>query len=138
MIKLVSVYPVTPYKLEIMWDLMREATPDQSISHKNMPLWEEHVAYVDSHPHPLWDFIKVGEDYVGTIYISKRGEIGIRIFNVFQHKGYGTEALKMIRKHYPGKLYANINPNNQISIDCFTKLGAKLIQYTYEIPREQT
>ena len=38
---------------------------------------------------------------------------------------------------YPGKLYANINPNNKISIDCFTKLGAKLIQYTYELPRVQ-
>lgn len=118
--------------IDILYQLLKERTPDQSISHKKMPTLAEHISFIDSDPYLAWYFVEVDE-IVGTIYITRQREVGISIFKHQQGKGYGKEAVKMLRNIHPGRLLANISPLNDKSIDFFKGLGAKLIQFTYEL-----
>ena len=136
--KLVDVYPSMPYTL--LYTLLEERTPEQSISHKKQPTFPEHIAFVDSLPYKHWYLIRE-DDWLGAIYINEVEypqetirEVGISLFNKYRGKGYGTEALKMLMERHPGNLYANINPDNYPSKMFFTeKFGAKLIQQTYAL-----
>ena len=127
--RLVDVYDVeigTTY----LFDLLKERKKDESISHKKMPLWKDHVAFVDSKPYKYW-YLIVDDCVVGSIYLTKRNEVGMSIFRLFRRHGYASEALTMFRRKHKGKLYANINPNNHASIAFFKKRRFTPLQVTY-------
>lgn len=130
--KLVDVYDrsnrlVSHYYL---FQLLKSRTANQSISHKKMPTWKEHIKFVDSKPYKAWYFIDDG--WVrGSIYLTKRNEVGISIYKKERRKGYASKALAMLRKKHKGKLYANINPKNRASISFFKKHGFTPLQVTY-------
>lgn len=127
-----SVYGFTQETTsDILWDLLDERTPEQSISHKGMPTNDEHLSFIASKPYQAWYFIFASDDIVGSIYLSKRGEIGISIFKEYWGKGYGKQAVKMLMEMNSGPFYANINPGNTPSIKLFKNLGFKHIQQTY-------
>lgn len=118
--------------LRSLYDLLAERTPEQSISHKAMPTFEQHRAFVASNPYLEWLLIEEKERVVGSIYLSKQDEIGVFIFNKYQGEGRGAQAVSMMMARHPKKrLLANINQKNEASINCFTNLGFKLIQQTY-------
>ncbi len=137
-----SVYH-TPGALETLYALLQERTPEQSISHKKMPTFDEHRKFVMSMPYVSWMVMEteVGTDMagwnktiVGTVYVTRQHELGIMLFKRFHHQGYGTEALEWVRNTFKGqRLLANINPANAPSIAFFEKHGARLIQHTYEV-----
>ena len=133
MIELHSVYR-HPGRDQILYELLKERTPEQSISHKQMPEWDDHVKFIDSYPYREWYFI-VNEDsqIVGSLYLTRQNEIGISIFMEFQRKGYAEEAIKFVSQMYCGPLLANVNPLNKPSRELFEKLGGKVIQVTYEL-----
>ena len=132
MISLINVY-YEENRFAILYRLLGERTPDQSISHKGMPDYPEHVEFVESLPYKTWCFIHAPEEdgYVGTVYLSKQNEIGVFIFNQYQRKGYGQEAVKVLMEANDGPLLANINPQNTASAKMFESLGFKHIQNTY-------
>jgi RimJ/RimL family protein N-acetyltransferase len=133
-LKLISVYDL-PFMqtCKVLYDLLTERTPEQSISHKKMPTFAEHSHFVMNQPYPEWYMIDDG-GYVGSIYLTKANEIGISVFNKFQGRGYGKRAVRMlVDKHKGKRLLANINPLNERSIKFFTELGFKHIQQTYEL-----
>jgi RimJ/RimL family protein N-acetyltransferase len=116
----------------LLYQLLGERTQDQSISHKKMPTMEEHRAFIKSHPYKKWWLLYAPDvGYVGSIYISKQREVGIAIFQKYQKKGYGKEALELLRQKFPGKLVANINPKNEQSKRFFESEGFTLRQHTY-------
>lgn len=117
--------------INILYDLLAERTPEQSISHKGMPTMDEHTAFVRSQPYQAWYMIDVDGDYVGCVYLSKAREIGVSIFEKRRGKGYATQAVEELMRKWPGKFYANINPANAASIAFFSKLGFQQIQVTY-------
>lgn len=119
--------------VQILYDLLLEREPHQSISHKAMPTLEDHAKFVRNHPYLAWFLIQVDGEYVGAIYLTQLKEIGVGIFKRFQGKGYGKEAVKKIMSSYKGPFLANINPQNQASINLFQRLGFNLIQYTYKL-----
>lgn len=137
-INLWNVYfKMEPYDpIEVLWELMKERTADQSISHKRLPTIEQHVAFVLSHPYHEWYLVHTRSNgVVGSVYLTNHREIGVFIFNRYQAAGFGTAAIVEIMKRYPGeRLLANINPANTASIKTFEKLGARHIQNTYELP----
>lgn len=135
MIELLDVYNQdTRYRvLKMLYIWLEQRTPDQSISHKQMPTSHEHIAFVGSKPYPLWFMIKSGNFYVGNIYLTAQREVGIHIDNDHRGKGYGSAALKALREISPGPLLANINPANSASIEFFKKHGATLLQHTYKL-----
>lgn len=137
MLKLIPIYQVDG-RYKILYELLGERTPEQSISHKGMPSFEEHCEFVDSNPYPYWYFIhdEDGAGIVGSIYLTDSREIGISIFEQFRGNGYATKAIQGLIKHHPGRFLANINPANQASINLFKKFGARHIQNTYEFGGE--
>jgi RimJ/RimL family protein N-acetyltransferase len=125
-----------------LYKLLQERDETTNISHKGLPDFETHRAFVESKPYADWCFIgidhwKNGDCFdlvVGACYLSKQDEIGVFIFKAYQGKGYGWRAVKaLIDKHGPRRYLANINPRNERSADLFARMGFKLIQHTYEL-----
>lgn len=128
------------YNTSILYQLLFERNLDKSISHIEMPTFELHKEFVKSDPYKHWYLIY---DYnlkhlvVGSIYLSKNNEIGLFIFDKYKRQGYGSSALNTFIDTIckdEKVLYANINPNNQESIDFFTKrFNFTHIQNTYRL-----
>jgi len=117
----------------VLYKLLSERTPEQSISHKGMPTLEEHLKFIALKPYHAWYLIVDEDETVGSIYLTKQREIGIFIFNKFQKQGYAEEAIKLLMEKWPGRFLANVNPLNVPSIGLFNKMGFKLIQQTYAL-----
>ncbi len=132
MIDFESVYK-NHENIKTLYELIKERTPWQSISHVEMPTWDAHVGFVMSYPYHVWNIIKAENESVGSIYLTYEREIGISIFESHRGKGYGESAIRMLMSICPGKFLANINPKNQPSIKLFEKLGGKQIQVTYKL-----
>ena len=135
---MIELQPIFRYRdhVQVLYDLLGERTPDQSISHGEMPDLETHAKFVRSKPYDAWYFIvdnEVLEGIVGSLYLTDRKEIGIAIFEKYKGKGYGTEAVKKIMAMWKGPFYANINPVNTPSVKFFKGLGAELVQHTYRL-----
>ena len=126
--------PVTSTGLDYqkLYALLAERTPEQSISHKRMPAWNEHCSFVDSKPYLAWYMICDHGEVIGAVYLSKQREIGIAIFLAHQRKGYGRAAVQELMRLHPGNFLANINPKNEASIRFFESMGFTHIQNTYE------
>ena len=147
MIKLLSIYREMEKQdsYKVLYDLHSEVEPVEAISHKKMPPFEQHKAFVSSKPYQYWYFIYAGENIVGSILLThehkprtnpnvRYREVGIRIFKKYQHMGFGSDAIQELRRLHPGRMLANINPENKNSQRFFKKLGAKPLQVTYELP----
>lgn len=130
--RLVSVYD-HPDSPSVLFELLKERTPDMSISHKEMPTAAQHMQFVCSKPYEHWFLIERDGIYLGSVYLTKAREVGIFIFAAYQRRGYGVQALKLLIERSPGKLLANINPKNERSKALFEGLGFRHIQNTYEL-----
>lgn len=129
--KFVDVYSWVDGTAHLLYVLLGERSIKQSISHKKMPSFDEHIKFIRSRPYPYWYLIKVRKKYVGAIYLTDRREIGIGIFNDCRRNGYAETAIRKLMKLHPGKFLANINPKNRASIYLFKKVGFNRIQATY-------
>jgi RimJ/RimL family protein N-acetyltransferase len=130
---LIDVYSEPTARI-VLWELLNNRDPIANISHRKMPTWDEHVAFVASKPYKAWYLIKYEGKLAGAIYLTHLNEIGIHLFKNVQKKGVGKEAIDELIKLHPAKRYlANIAPYNMNSINFFEKQGFKLIQRTYEL-----
>ena len=130
--RLVDVYS-TPEAPEILYRLMEERTPEVNISHRELPDWDTHFAFVASRPYDAWYMIEANDVFVGAIYLSKMGEIGAFVFAAHRGQGHGKCAIEMLMEKHPRERFlANINPANTDSIASFRALGFHHIQNTYE------
>lgn len=128
---------------ELAWKLLNERADTMNISHSKMPSWDEHCDFVEGNPYRIWNAVVVNGTPVGTVYLTKRNEIGIFILQEYQGKGYAKAAIKKlltvhrplpgIPSFRPGSFVANVNPANQASIRLFESLGAKHISNTYQL-----
>jgi RimJ/RimL family protein N-acetyltransferase len=107
-----------------------------NISHKKMPTYNQHVAFVSAKPYSKWYVILYDTNKAGSIYLTSQNEIGIFIKKSFQSKQLGNIALrKMIQKNAKKRYLANVNPQNKKSVRFFKNNGFKLIQYTFELSK---
>ena len=120
---LIDVYTVSN-AVRLLYELLSEREPGQSISHKRMPTMAEHLSFVMSKPYREWFLIEVDGAYVGAVYLSKQNEVGIGIFRKHRGNGYGKQAVAMLMDRHKGeRLIANINPTNIPSLNLFKSLG---------------
>lgn len=119
------------YALSILYALLKERLPHQSISHRGMPTWEEHSAFVRSRPYAHWYLIEASDIAVGATYLSHQREIGIFVRSEWSGHRFGEHAVRMLMALHPGKFLANVNPANGPSAAMFQRLGFSLIQHTY-------
>lgn len=147
--RLIPVDPGNEAHLKALYELLEERTPEQSISHKAMPTWEEHLHFVERYrPRgPIerwgdsyldWCLVDNFESIVGAVYLTSRYEIGVSIFRKCQRRGFGQSAVTMlVQKHAPLQFLANINPANEASRRMFEKLGFRTIQHTLALETGQ-
>ena len=128
---------------ELAWQLLQERADSTNISHRHMPTWDEHCDFVEGNPYRMWLAIVIKGTPVGTLYLTKRNEIGIFILHKHQGEGYAKAAIKKLLGQHrplpgitsfrPSSFVANVNPANQASIRLFESLGAKHISNTYQL-----
>lgn len=130
---LVDVYEMPEEAPTVLYELLKErdGRDDINISHRAMPTWEEHVAFIASRPYEAWYLLKT-DGYVGSVYLTRSREVGIFLFAANQARGVGKEAIRLLRERHPGRILANVNPANERSRRFFERLGFRLIQVTYE------
>jgi RimJ/RimL family protein N-acetyltransferase len=119
----------------LLFELLKERRPEQSISHKGMPTWEEHVAFVRSRPYEHWYLIEADGYFRGAVYLTRQREVGVAIFEGCRGQHYAEDAVAELMRLHPGRFLANINPANEASIALFRKLSfVGPIQITLEKP----
>lgn len=117
-----------------LYSLLQERPAEANISHRQMPSWEDHCAFVRSSPYYVWCLIMDKGERVGSIYLTHQFEIGIHIAKAHQGRGYATAAVKELMSRFPGRRFlANVAPGNEPSHQLWRKLGGKVIQHTYEL-----
>ena len=120
-----------PDRYDILYRLLAERQPHQNISHKSMPTWEQHCAFVDGEPYQGWYII----DYngpAGACYLTYANEIGIQLFEHSQGLGLGPMAVQeLMRIHGPRRYLANVAPGNARSAVMFKNMGFEMIQRTF-------
>src|ERR1700760_1073218 len=115
-----------------LYDLLAERESIANISHREMPSFEMHRNFVDSHPYLAWYIVYADDVPVGATYLTHEHEIGIFILKGHQKNGYGKQAIYLLMKLHPVKRFlANIAPGNSRSIEMFKKLGFELLQLTF-------
>lgn len=125
---------VQPDDYIFLFDLLKEKTPEQNISHKEMPTWEQHCAFNDARPYKEDYIIEVDGHDAGRVYLTKQNEVGIHIAHQFRGQKLASRAIKQLIEWHKGEtLYANVAPRNQASMSLFTSLGFTLIQHTYRL-----
>lgn len=130
-IALISIYdvkePTSSMYYHKLYTLLSERKKYQNISHKKMPTWEEHVAFLNSKPYKAWYVIYKDTDFVGSIYLSNDNEVGLFLREIFSHQGIGKIALRMLlRQHKERAYYANIAPYNSASLAFFANMGFQM------------
>lgn len=122
-----------PAATKILYQLLSERDPRANISHKEMPSFDEHVAFMALRPYEAWYLITADHLTLGAIYLTKGDEIGVSIFKAYQGEGYGSEAVKLLKALHPRKRYfANVAPANLPSQQFWLKNGFKPLQVVYE------
>ena len=146
MIKLTDVV-TCPAAVDVLWDLMveRSVDPTLNISHRELPTKEEHEKFVYGHHYREWCLLSVDDDWVGSVSLTWRNEVGVVLFEAHRGKGYGKAALEVLLGRYEplpaikgerqAGFIANINPDNERSIRLFASLGFRLLQQTYVLER---
>ena len=111
------------------------------ISHQKLPSYDDHKAFVLSHPYRIWYLVKKDSQYIGTAYILSNNTVGIHLEDGFEF--VLPDLLQLIKtKHKPlkaiksvraGVFTMNIAPDNTTMLKILDSIGAKQIQSTYII-----
>lgn len=136
--KLVSVYSDDVAEFHkhalFLYDLLKERDPSINISHREVPPFFRHIAFIQSHPYQAWYLAQVDGESVGSVYLTDNDEIGIFLSKSKQGQGYGTQVLNLLMQAHPRNKYlANIAPGNEVSQKFFVGQGFRHIQNTYEM-----
>lgn len=123
---------VTGEDYGFLFRLLEQRPKYACISHRTMPTWAKHVEFCDRKPYREWWIITRVGVYVGAVYLTYAGEVGIAVDRAHQKVGIAKEALRWMMERHEGRLLANVSPFNVISRSMFEGLGWKLVQVTYE------
>ncbi len=135
--KLVSVYDRSD-RHDLLYKLLAERPETSSISHKRLPDFGDHVAFVESKPYEAWYFVMEDHDVIGACYLFKDNfghhYVGTSIFKTWQGQGYGSASLQAIKDaHGERDYYCNLNPQNEASARMVRRVGFELVQHTYKM-----
>ena len=66
-----------------MWwlphQLLAEREPHENISHREVPTWADHCAFMQSRPHAAWYWFASEGEPAGCVYLSRQREIGVGV-----------------------------------------------------------
>lgn len=117
-----------------LYDLLKSRDPAANISHRSIPPFYMHLAFIQSEPYEGWYIAELDGEKIASVYLTRQDEIGIFLVKDKQGQGYGTRVLNLLMAEHPRKRYlANISPKNHASEIFFKKCGFRHIQNTYQI-----
>ena len=132
----VKLKQVTKNDMLFLYELLKNRDRNANISHKKMPSYDEHVEFVMSKPYTNWYIIECDKKNVGSIYLSKRDEIGISINNDYEYEQIAKTVLKLLMKLNPRKRYlAHVNPKDVRTQEFLLKNGFAGLEYVYEMKK---
>ena len=132
----IKLQQVTKNDTLFLYELLKNKDPNTNISHNKIPSYDEHTEFVMSKPYTNWYIIKCDKKNVGSIYLSKRDEIGISITNYSDYDVIATYALKLLMKLNQRKRYlANTNPKDVRAQEFLLKNGFTGLEYVYELKK---
>lgn len=56
-----------------------------TISHINLPTFEDHQEFIKTHPYRCWNLVSVATKYVGNFYLQNDNSIGVHLIPGFDH-----------------------------------------------------
>lgn len=150
-------FTVEPEDILFLYELLRERPQEANISHRALPAFNDHVAFVRSRPYQHWYIVEAEAKHyasgqapkeesvrVGAVLATRQNEIGIAIKREHQRCGFAAQAItQFMLDHRPlpavpsqrvGEWLANIAPGNAPSHALFDRLGFKQVQTTYQHP----
>ena len=106
--------------------------------------YAEHENFVNSHPYRDWFLIRVGDNYVGSFYITRENTIGINVSEKYTRLVFVSilsfvednfKPLAAIPSVRSGKFTINVSPTNTLLAEVLEESGAQIAQTTYYIPK---
>jgi hypothetical protein len=125
---------VSKLDINFLFELLKNRTLFENISHKIMPIFKNHEKFVNSKPYFKWYVIYEDLKKIGSAYITNQNEIGIHFISIRYQDDFFLKSLKIIMEKHPRKRFLiNINPKNKQLKQIIEKNNFKLIQHTYEL-----
>lgn len=119
---------------KFLFRILSERNPNSNISHRKMPSYKEHLAFIRSKPYPYWYVIEIGRSKIGSIYLTTDNEIGIHLKKNFCQTRTLQDIFNILKLLQPrNRYYVNISPKNTKLTNFFKNNGFTLRQVTYAI-----
>lgn len=126
-------------QVRVLYDLLHLRR--YSISHKQVPPFEEHRDFVNDHPYRVWFLIKASSDYIGSVYVKDDNSIGLNLDPVSVDSVQTT--LEFIRTKMvpmpakaslvPDYFYINVAASNEALLRVLDKVAVKKLQVSYRL-----
>jgi RimJ/RimL family protein N-acetyltransferase len=103
--------------------------PGTNLSHKELPGYDQHCAFVQTRPYLAHYLIQDRRTLVGVVYLTPLHEIGIWVAPDHRREGIGDWALLTLMRLHRGKVrewLANVNRENKASQKFFVRHGFRL------------
>tara|TARA_B100000579_G_C22705938_1_gene792115 strand:+ start:468 stop:893 length:426 start_codon:yes stop_codon:yes gene_type:complete len=131
-IELEKVIPTDTQVLNLFEQLKRRV---HSISHDNLPTYEEHKLFVTENPYRAWFIVKKGKEILGNVYVQNDNSVGLNNLDNVE-TAVIKEILKVIRyklqplSPIPSVRYKDFHLNVSVSN---VKLQNKLKEIGYKV-----
>ena len=129
----------TDEQIDSLYQLLEKRT--HSISHEEMPSFEEHSKFVKNHPYRKWWLVEKDGENIGSVYLSDDNAVGINLLTedsdifcqIINQVKKENEPLPGIPSVRPGFFFINAAPENGSLQSALSDLGAKHTQNSYRI-----
>jgi len=126
-------------QIEILYELLKKR--DFTISHKDIPSFDEHKIFVINNPYRAWYLVKENNSFIGSFYIKNDNSIGINIKN--ETRESISIILEFIKKNFtplhqkksmvPNYFYVNVPALNLNLQNILSVINTPLLQVSYKI-----
>lgn len=116
----------------LLYRLLAERRPHESIAHARMPSYDEHCAFMARKPYEAWYIVNNLMDPVGSVYLTKDRAIGVAILRAHHRKGHAKAAVEALIERHPGPIVAHVNAANVASRSLWERLGWQLNEVKYQ------
>lgn len=138
-IKFEKIAP-TETQIVALYDLLLKR--EHTISHKVVPSFEEHAAFVNANPYRAWYLVLVSDEVAGTFYVSNENTVGINIARNSDETIIDSICSYIFAEYTPlpeiksvrGPAFAiNVAPDNEFLINALDRLNKKVLQISYSL-----
>jgi len=127
----ITLRPVTKKDYKFLYDLLQQRNPKESISHREMPAYDEHIRFNNTKPYKVDYIICTGSIPIGRLYITPASEIGIKVMNKIREPVI-RELLRIVLDNFTYRFCFNISPNDKLFKTILKEFKFKKIMETYE------